>query len=109
MDAFLKEGIGYPIRYFASLLGAEQTYLLQKAGSILISWLLGIEPGAWLDTKQARGPRQIGIQSATSGTLVEPQVKCRPSAGHLEPLGDPYPQVIFKFHCPSSLDYRACH
>ena len=42
--------------------------------------LPGTEPGAWLDTKQPRGPKQIGIQSAPGGTqvcalpLVEPQV-----------------------------------
>ena len=28
MDAFLKEGSGYPIRDFASRLGTEQTFLL---------------------------------------------------------------------------------
>ena len=42
--------------------------------------LLGIEPGTWLNTRQPRGPRQIGIQSAPGGTrvcaspLVESQV-----------------------------------
>ena len=92
MDAFPKERSGYPIRDFASRLGTEQMFLLPYAGSILTPQLPGIEPGAWLNTKQPRGPRQIGIQSAPGGTrvcappLVESQVQCRPSAGHFEPL-----------------------
>ena len=93
MDAFPKEGSGYPIRDFASLPGTEQTFLLPQARSILTSRLPEIKPGAWLNTKQLRGPRQIGIQYAPGETrvcappLVEPQVQCRPSASHFEPLG----------------------
>ena len=80
----------YPIRDFASR--TEQTFLLSYAGSILTPQLLGIEPGAWLDTMQPRGPKQIGFQSAPGDTQVcalpmaEPQVYCRPSASHFKPL-----------------------
>ena len=70
MDTFLKEESGYPIRDFASCTVTEQTFLLPQDGSILTPQLLGIEPGAWLDTKQPRGPRQIGIQSTPGGTRV---------------------------------------
>ena len=53
MDAFPKEGSGYPIRDFASRPGTEQTLLLPWAGSILTPQLPGIEPGAWHNTKQS--------------------------------------------------------
>ena len=52
---------GYPIRDFASYLGTEQTFLLLLVMSILTQQLPGIESGAWLDTKQPRRPRKIGI------------------------------------------------
>ena len=79
-NGHLPEGSGYPIRDFASRQGTEQTFLLPYAESILTSPLPGNEPSTWLNTKQPRGPRQIGIQSAPRGTrvcalpLVEPQV-----------------------------------
>ena len=58
MDAFSKEGNGYPIRDFALRLRTEQTSLGWVNPNTVAA---GIKPGAWVDTKQPRWLWQIEI------------------------------------------------
>ena len=90
-------------------------FLLPQAGSILTPQLPVIKPGTWLNTKQPRRLRQIGIQSAPEehGYAHCPWSNLRYSADPLQAILShqvvPSPQTILKLHRPSSLDQRACH